>query len=229
MRGTGTTGLLGAVAAAGVFAALVLAPSPAGEAGGVPAVERWTSAACGGASAPCARWEEVRRLSALLEDRTDLGEEDRFRLATAVVEEAAAARLDPLLVLAMIEVESGFDLDAVSGRGARGLMQLIPSTLQREVERSNLADHDPADPLLSVRAGVRYYRRLLDAFRQDHDLALMAYNAGPQRISRLRKEEGGVPDAFRAYPRRVQAEHRRLRAAAGLAPVAGAAPRTAMR
>jgi len=142
----------------------------------------------------------------------ELDEEERVRLATAIAEEAEEASLDPLLVLAVIGVESGFDPEAVSERGAQGLMQLRPSTMQREVERARLEADDPEDPVLNVRAGVRYYRRLLDAFRQNHDLALMAYNAGPQRISRLLREEGGVPERYRGYPRRVRAELRRLRA-----------------
>lgn len=139
-------------------------------------------------------------------------DDERLRLATAIAEEADEAKLDPLFVLAVIQVESGFDLDAVSDRGALGLMQVKPSTLRREAERSNLDLIDPDDPVLNVRAGIRYYRRLLDAFRQNHDLALMAYNAGPQRISRLRRAEGGVPERFRGYARRVHAELRRLRA-----------------
>jgi soluble lytic murein transglycosylase-like protein len=89
-------------------------------------------------------------------------------------------------------------------------MQLRPATFHSEAERGQL-QADPGDPVLNVRAGVRYLRRCLDAFRQDTELALMAYNAGPQRISRLRREEGGVPERYRAYPRRVRAEWNRLR------------------
>jgi len=191
---------------------VALAPRPTSEPPALPRVETWISAACGG-DFSCARWLEVERLGDVLEERMpDLDEEERVRLATAIAEEAEEARLDPLLVLAVIGVESGFDPEALSQRGAQGLMQLRPATMQREVERSRLEGDDPEDPVLNVRAGVRYYRRLLDAFRQNHDLALMAYNAGPQRISRLLREEGGVPERYRGYPRRVHAELRRLRA-----------------
>jgi len=194
------------------FAAVLLQPRAGGEPPSLPRVETWISAACGG-DEPCERWVAARRLSTILAVRMpDLPEDDRLRLATAIAEEAAAARLDPLFVLAVIEVESGFDAEAVSNRGAQGLMQLKPSTLRGEAERSRLTLDDPGDPVINVRAGIRYYRRLLDAFRQNHDLALMAYNAGPQRISRLIREEGGVPDRYRGYARRVNAELRRLRA-----------------
>lgn len=232
MRGPSARGLLGATVAVAVFGAAVLTPRVAGEVPSPLAAERWISAACGGEGQPCARWQAVQRLASLLGDRMEEASHDeRLRLASAIVEEAGGARLDPLFVLAVIEVESGFDQDAVSHRGALGLMQLKPATLLREAERSRLEADDLADPVLNVRAGIRYFRRLLDAFRQDQELALMAYNAGPARISRLRREEGGVPDFYRTYPRRVYAELRRLREdpRARLALADGAAPRTAMR
>ena len=231
MRGPSARGLLGAWITVAVFGAVALAPRAVGEAPSLPAAERWISAACGGKAEPCERWQDVQRLASLLGERMDAAADDRHRLATAIVEEAEEARLDPLFVLAVIEVESGFDQEAVSHRGALGLMQLKPSTLLREAERGRLIAGDLADPVLNVRAGIRYFRRLLDAFRQDHELALMAYNAGPARISKLRREEGGVPEYYRSYPRRVQAELRRLQGdpRARVALADGAARLTAMR
>jgi hypothetical protein len=87
-------------------------------------------------------------------------------------------------------------------------MQLRDATFEAEAERSKLGG-DLADPVTNVRAGVRYYRRLLAAFG-DHDLALMAYNAGPNRILRYLREEGEVPERFHEYPRRVNAELSKL-------------------
>jgi soluble lytic murein transglycosylase-like protein len=139
----------------------------------------------------------------------DLADPDRARLAETIVDEAVAARIDPLLVLAVIEVESSYDPRAISVAGARGLMQLLPTTMRSEAERSRIPFVDPHDPVANVQAGVRYLRRLLDAFGQE-EVALMAYNAGPNRILAYLRE-GGIPDLFREYPRRVQAEHRRLR------------------
>jgi soluble lytic murein transglycosylase-like protein len=102
-------------------------------------------------------------------------------LARAILEGAEAARLDPLLVLAVIEVESGYDPSAVSAAGAVGLMQLLPGTLQREAAgRGGVAA--PGDgPVVNVRAGIRYLRRCLDSY-PELDVALMAYNAGPNRL-----------------------------------------------
>ncbi len=138
-----------------------------------------------------------------------LTERDRARLAMAILEEAEAAGLDPLFVLAVIEVESAFDPGARSLRGAMGLMQLRPSTLRSELRRARLSDGDARDPVTNVRGGVRYYRRLLRIFKSQ-DAALMAYNAGPRRISGYLKK-GQVPERFRDYPRRVRQEVRRLR------------------
>ncbi len=152
-----------------------------------------------------------------------LSERDRVRLAAAILDEAGRAGLDPLFVLAVIEVESGYDPGALSQRGARGLMQLRPSTLRGEALRSRLAGDDPGDPVLNVKAGVRYYRRLLRTFKSQ-DLALMAYNAGPNRISAYLRS-GGVPDRFRTYPRRVRSELGRLRRALAVEPAAAVAAR----
>jgi len=67
-----------------------------------------------------------------------------------------------------------------------------------------------------VQAGVRYLRRLLDAFGHE-EVALMAYNAGPNRILGYLRE-GEIPPRFHVYPRRVKAELRRLRRGSGGAP-----------
>jgi soluble lytic murein transglycosylase-like protein len=136
---------------------------------------------------------------------------ERRLLARTIVAEAVGARIDPLLVLAVIEVESSFDPDALSERGAMGLMQLRAPTLRREIERSGLEPNFPNDPVTNVQAGIRYLRRLLDAFGHD-DVALMAYNAGPNRILGYIRE-GEIPTRFHVYPRRVKAELRRLRRA----------------
>jgi len=138
------------------------------------------------------------------------------RIAEVIVLEAEAARLDPLLVMALIQVESSFDPGALSHRGARGLMQLREPTLRRELARSGIACPDPHDPVANVQAGVRYLRRLMNAFGRE-EIALMAYNAGPNRILAYLRE-GGIPDRFHVYPRRVRAELRRLRRSLGEEP-----------
>ncbi len=107
--------------------------------------------------------------------------------------------LDPLLLHAMIEVESGYQPYALSPRGAEGLMQLIPGTARRFGVRNSF---NFAENLLG---GTRYLRYLMDRFR-DERLALAAYNAGEAAVERY----GGVPPYVetRSYVEQVLRRYR---------------------
>jgi len=91
--------------------------------------------------------------------------------------------VDKSLVKAVIHAESGYNPNAVSSKGAQGLMQLMPKTAQ------GLKVNNSFDPKDNIRGGVRYLRFLLDTFKGDVTLALAAYNAGLTRVSQY----GGVP------------------------------------
>jgi hypothetical protein len=111
--------------------------------------------------------------------------------------DAAAARhhVDPSLVRSVVKVESNFNPNAVSRKGAMGLMQLMPSTA-RSLNVSN-----PFDPAQNVDAGVRHLRKLLDSYGGNVRLTLAAYNAGAGAVAR----SAGVPH-FREtqdYVRRI--------------------------
>ena len=136
---------------------------------------------------------------------------DSDEVAEAILAASLRAGIDPLLLLAIIEVESDFDPLARSSRNALGLMQVKPSTLWREAKRSGLVGDDPHDPKLNVAAGALYFRRLVGAFGPN-DVALMAYNTGPNRILELIRA-GVIPDHCLEYPRRVRAAEARLRRA----------------
>ena len=92
-------------------------------------------------------------------------------------------RLDPDLVNSVIKAESGFKVRAVSPKGARGLMQLMPGTA------SQLGVPDAFDPQANVEGGTKYLRELLELYNFDLVKALAAYNAGPHRVEQF----NGVP------------------------------------
>ena len=97
--------------------------------------------------------------------------------------EAKRYNVDASFVSALIRAESNFQPRAISRKGARGLMQLMPATARRlEVRR-------PFDPTSNIRGGVRYLRELLERFENRPDLVLAAYNAGENAV----ESYGGVP------------------------------------
>ena len=100
------------------------------------------------------------------------------RISRFIAGYAKQYRLEPALLLAVIKVESDFNPTAVSPKGARGLMQLMPPTA------AALNVLDPFDPGENIRAGAGELRRLLDRFDGNLKLALAAYHAGEGRVAR---------------------------------------------
>ena len=95
--------------------------------------------------------------------------------------------VDYELLQALIATESGFDAQAVSPKGAVGLMQLMPATASRfgvRADAKRSLEQKLADPAVNVPAGTRYLRYLLDLFPGRMDLALAAYNAGEGAVQR---------------------------------------------
>jgi len=91
--------------------------------------------------------------------------------------------IPPILVAAIVEAESEFNPRAVSRRGARGLMQLMPGTA------SSLRVSDTFDPYENIEGGVRHLRQLMDRYHGNLPVVLAAYNAGEQAV----RVYGGVP------------------------------------
>ncbi len=88
------------------------------------------------------------------------------------------------LVRSVIDVESGFDPNAVSDKGAMGLMQLMPSTVM------DMGVENPFDPEENIKGGTALLRNLLTTYKGDYKMALAAYNAGKGAVDRA----GGVPE-----------------------------------
>jgi soluble lytic murein transglycosylase-like protein len=130
---------------------------------------------------------------------TALPERERRRLAHAIVIEARALRLEPDLVMAVIEVESaGYHL-AQSHVGALGLMQLLPSTGEELAGKLGIEWMGPDtlfDPIINIRLGTAYLRQLADRYDGNVEIALAAYNGGPGRIDRRLRRGATVPSLY---------------------------------
>jgi soluble lytic murein transglycosylase-like protein len=113
---------------------------------------------------------------------------------------------EPQLLNALIHVESRFNPDAVSPKGAIGLMQVMPAT----AERMGLRDPTRAlfDPASNLHAGARYLRLLLDMFAGQIELAIAAYNAGEGAVIKYGRRIPPYPET-EAYVRQVMELYRR--------------------
>jgi len=115
--------------------------------------------------------QRSRRLSTRLADLPDMN------LEAIIANHSVAQNLDPRLVRALIQAESGYNVKAVSNKGAIGLMQLMPDTA------SELNIRDPYDPDQNIKGGTMYLRQMIDHFAGKVELAIAAYNAGPGAVA----------------------------------------------
>lgn len=155
-----------------------------------------------------------RMESTLLAESQDFDAASARRLATIIHDEAQNRGIDPLLILAIIRVESGFQLAQKSGAGARGLMQLLPSTAKAFADESGVnwqGRKTLFQPENNVRLGITYFSYLLDRFDGRLMLALTAYNQGPTRVASIMANHRRLPQNRLEYGRKVRRVWKRYR------------------
>ncbi len=155
---------------------------------------------------------QLFRIYSVLKPRMELEDTIIWKVAHTILDESARHSIDPMLILAVIHVESGFQHKAVSSDGGgRGLMQINAQTAD------SLAKQAPTtlwkgtksldDPVLNIKLGVLYLWNLMKSFK-DLKLALTAYNWGPTQVRNMLAEDGTVP---LDYAKKVLFAYRNLR------------------
>jgi len=142
-------------------------------------------------------WLKGKYLAANTEYRSSSisGKKAERVLHPIVIQAASRHQIDPALVKAIIMAESGYNTRAISKKGAKGLMQLMPATAQA------LGVEDVFNPKQNISGGVRYFKKLVTQFDGDVKLALAAYNAGSRNVRHYQ----GIPPfkATRYYIKKV--------------------------
>ena len=147
--------------------------------------------------------------SILRSHRIELSSDATWQLAETILEESERYSLEPMLVVAVIKVESQFRYKAVSRVGARGLMQILPWVGHSLAGQIELEDWEGTnsldDPETNIRVGVFYVAYLTERFK-DIGVALTAYNRGPSAVSKKLTGNEVLPSSyarrvFSAYPR----------------------------
>jgi soluble lytic murein transglycosylase-like protein len=151
------------------------------------------------------RFQLVLSAPRQIASRADTSALQRSAAYTHIIKGAATAnRLEPALVTAVIVAESGGDPRAVSKRGARGLMQLMPETARRYGVRNSF------DPEQNIRAGSQYLRDLAQRYQNDLQLMLAAYNAGPEAVEQQGRRIPPYRETLEYVPRVLRIYHHLL-------------------
>jgi hypothetical protein len=164
----------------------------------------------------------VKIYSIVKSNRPAIGDKEAWKLSTVILNESANRDLDPMLVLAVIKVESGFRHEALSPVGARGIMQIMPDTgkyLSQELFRVNgfkaqeFRPHDLDDPAFNIKLGVYYLDGLKKQFR-NLSLALLAYNLGPGEIQNRLENNIHFSDEYASVVLTAYREYKKVEAPA---------------
>jgi soluble lytic murein transglycosylase-like protein len=163
--------------------------------------------------------ELVKIYSIVKSNRPDISDDEAWKVSDVILEESSKHGLDPLLVLAVIEVESGFRYTAVSPMGARGIMQIMPEVgkalvrqigLEKISKSSGFRPEHLDDPILNIKLGVYYLYDLNRSFR-NLNLALIAYNVGPTEIQNRLDNNIEFPDDFASLVLAAHQKHKKAK------------------
>ncbi|OGP73024.1 MAG: hypothetical protein A2V86_07045 [Deltaproteobacteria bacterium RBG_16_49_23] len=142
------------------------------------------------------RAQTIQEIAGILEKYSkDLDNETRIDLAEAIYEESVYYNHDPKFILALIAIESSFQNQSVSEKGAKGLMQLMPYVAESLAKELGIEwDGDPTlfNPFLNIRMGIHYLSQLILDF-DDVRIALVAYNYGPTYVKSLIEKKESIP------------------------------------
>jgi hypothetical protein len=156
------------------------------------------------------REQTIKEIVEVLDKQpTDLANVTREELAEVIYEEAIRHNQDPKFILALIAIESEFYNWAVSEKGAKGLMQIMPyvgKSLAQELGIEWSGDRTLFNPYLNIRIGIHYLSQLMLDFK-DVDTALTAYNYGPTYVKGLIDRKERIP---RTYSRRVLTAYKNI-------------------
>lgn len=121
--------------------------------------------------------------------------------AKAIVSVSDALKLDPLLPVAIAYVESGYNPRAMSPVGARGFMQLMPSTAEEWAGKLQLPYSDDRlyDPIYNCRLAINYFNALRGHYNDELAIALTAYNRGQGNVAKIVEKHGTLPPNILDY------------------------------
>jgi soluble lytic murein transglycosylase-like protein len=157
---------------------------------------------------PPNREQTIKEITGILERySTDLDKVTRIELAEAIYEEAERYNQDPKFILALIAIESSFQNQSVSEKGAKGLMQLMPYVAESLAQELGIEwNGDPTlfNPSLNIRMGIHYLSQLILDF-DDVRVAMAAYNYGPTYVKSLIERRQRIPVHY--YRRVLTAYH----------------------
>jgi hypothetical protein len=153
--------------------------------------------------------QKVQFLSSIIEDKR-VKASDAMMLALTIVNECRKADYDPLFVAAVINAESTFRSQSTSNRGARGLMQILPTTGKYISQKKDIAwtdDYQLHDPDYNIRVGIQYLKYLEKMFSGNREKVLIAYNWGPGNLLDAVKNKRQIPSGPKSYARKVISHH----------------------